>query len=1134
MAAESMFELVRLALQKNDLCYIQDIYLKYCNKIRKLPSFSNEDILNSINNNNILRNFNAEVYLPKILRKDLNKCAVALCSESTGNCLYSSASILLVGDNSLVEDLRILTSLELFLCSEYYSRHPVLLSLFEEHKGKVFKSVDSILRMVTSFDALDASGSSCSNKLVKNEAIGNCKNQKWCSLLCIFALSSVSLANINTYFPDCGDSRDKILFNCIISPRNPTPSLRTLKFLFCLQSFNVDSSITFKPNHFVPIIFVPNGTKRKLPHITKKEKMSCVPTKKISVQSKLSFWTDKCSDTLIFPKVMPLINVHKPVVSNPLTITPSLDSNSLIFESSHTICHPPVQSHVATTSIVTQQISQSTVISEACAVTKMPFPTPSPCSNMPDSLLPVNRFDVSLYREKMRTLKNDTSAIQDLIKNVFKPNNNYVFPKTKRCFRFEWLNKFPWLCYSPAVDGAYCLPCVLFGEKFPTKTNKIKKLFSESFRYWPDANAHFLKHNSSTGLHADTSAVFTSFISNYFGKSQPIDILVDSNRRKKIAENRKKLVPIVQAIIYSGRQGQALRGHRDDSQYHGEVGEFSCGRVGNFVELLNFRVQGGDTILAEHLKNSPKNATYISKTTQNELISCCGEFILDKLVSEIKNNVFYSILADEASDSSHKEQMSLVLRFVDDSFNIREEFIQFIHCDEGLSGKDLQSVLCKCLEHLKLNIKDCRGQAYDGAGAVAGYKNGLSARILSLNRKAIYVHCNSHRLNLSVGKSCTVSLVSHVMTKIKHITYFFKFSEKRHQALLDNIKKYCPLATVTKLTDVCRTRWVERITGLDTFQELYIAIYVTLEEMKLNLEMKYNHDTSKQAVGFFHQIANFEFVVTLVITRSIFDVTLHVTQLLQNKSIDIMDSIDLIKTLQNVLRQTRNNVDHFHDLWYKETLSLCAKVGIEEEKKRTVGRQINRDNHPFTCMSDFYKKAVTNPLLDHLNSEMKSRFEPIALSVYNGLCIVPAKMINLLSNGKVNWKEKFTSFSSFYEDDLPNALALSGELELWERYWVDFKGTRPETIAQTLKSIDLKVFVNLNVALRILATIPVTTCECERSFSSMRKLKSYTRTTMVSDRLNGLALMYIHNEIVPDVHQVINKFAKDKRRLELI
>lgn len=103
---------------------------------------------------------------------------------------------------------------------------------------------------------------------------------------------------------------------------------------------------------------------------------------------------------------------------------------------------------------------------------------------------------------------------------------------------------------------------------------------------------------------------------------------------------------------------------------------------------------------------------------------------------------------------------------------------------------------------------------------------------------------------------------------------------------------------------------------------------MTLEEMKLNLERKYNHDTSKQAVGFLHQIANFEFVVPIVITRRIFDDILPVTQLLQNKSIDIMSSIDLINTLQNVLRQTRNNVDHFLDLWYKGTLSLCAKVGI--------------------------------------------------------------------------------------------------------------------------------------------------------------------------------------------------------------
>ena len=91
-----------------------------------------------------------------------------------------------------------------------------------------------------------------------------------------------------------------------------------------------------------------------------------------------------------------------------------------------------------------------------------------------------------------------------------------------------------------------------------------------------------------------------------------------------------------------------------------------------------------------------------------------------------------------------------------------------------------------------------------------------------------------------------------------------------------------------------------------------------------------------------------------------------------------------------------------------------------------------------------------------MNSEMCSRFQPISLNAYNGLSIAPAKMVSLISIGKVNWKEKFKSFATFYQDDLPNPLGLNAELQLWERYWMDFKGTRPETIAQTLKSIDLK------------------------------------------------------------------------------
>ena len=79
--------------------------------------------------------------------------------------------------------------------------------------------------------------------------------------------------------------------------------------------------------------------------------------------------------------------------------------------------------------------------------------------------------------------------------------------------------------------------------------------------------------------------------------------------------------------------------------------------MGNFIELLNFRVRAGDTVLEQHLKKCPKNASYISKSTQNELIKCCGEVITNMIVNEVKESKFFSIIADEASDCSNKEQI---------------------------------------------------------------------------------------------------------------------------------------------------------------------------------------------------------------------------------------------------------------------------------------------------------------------------------------------------------------------------------------------------------------------------------------------------------------------------------------------
>ena len=69
----------------------------------------------------------------------------------------------------------------------------------------------------------------------------------------------------------------------------------------------------------------------------------------------------------------------------------------------------------------------------------------------------------------------------------------------------------------------------------------------------------------------------------------------------------------------------------------GSDGQFQTDfNEGNFRALLSFRVDSGDKILEAHLKSTSRTATYISKTTQNELISCIGQHMVQSLVQRVR------------------------------------------------------------------------------------------------------------------------------------------------------------------------------------------------------------------------------------------------------------------------------------------------------------------------------------------------------------------------------------------------------------------------------------------------------------------------------------------------------------------
>ena len=113
------------------------------------------------------------------------------------------------------------------------------------------------------------------------------------------------------------------------------------------------------------------------------------------------------------------------------------------------------------------------------------------------------------------------------------------------------------------------------------------------------------------------------------------------------------------------------------------------------------------------------------------------------------------------------------------------------------------------LNELGVDLKNCWGQRYDGAGAVSAVVNGVSALTLKENEKALSLY----RLNLAMNTSCKITSFRIFMNIIKEITYFLNFSPICSEHLQGIIKNGSQNKCRTKRFDVCHTRLVSRIGG---------------------------------------------------------------------------------------------------------------------------------------------------------------------------------------------------------------------------------------------------------------------------------------------------------------------------------
>ena len=176
---------------------------------------------------------------------------------------------------------------------------------------------------------------------------------------------------------------------------------------------------------------------------------------------------------------------------------------------------------------------------------------------------------------------------------------------------------------------------------------------------------------------------------------------------------------------------------------------------------------------------------------------------------------------------------------------------------------------------------------------------------------------------------------------------------------------------------------------------------------------------------------------------------------------------------------------------------MSGDVGTEPSLPRRCSRQIHRSNVPASSPSEYYCHSLSIPLVDHLLSEMQSRFSSHQQTALIGLSIVLSVMVTLSPE---ECESKVSELSAMY---LPSRGCVDSELHCWQMKWQEHlkehgQSSLPSSPAAALKHA-ISMYPNIRALISILCTLPVTSCSAERSFSSLKRIKTPFQLSMTKD-----------------------------------
>ena len=166
-----------------------------------------------------------------------------------------------------------------------------------------------------------------------------------------------------------------------------------------------------------------------------------------------------------------------------------------------------------------------------------------------------------------------------------------------------------------------------------------------------------------------------------------------------------------------------------------------------FEGLITLQIENGDIKLKNHRENCPRNATYESYATVVDLLASISKILESNLLSSFQASPYFSLMADESTDISSKEELSVCARWLHESKS-EEHFLGIVQAKET-TAEALTGYLYAFLESKNINIKKMRGLGFDGTNTMSGQRSGVQIRLRLHSPSAVYVHCRCHQLQLA-------------------------------------------------------------------------------------------------------------------------------------------------------------------------------------------------------------------------------------------------------------------------------------------------------------------------------------------------------------------------------------------------